>query len=66
MNWTSQLWLVGGMMLVTYACRYPALALVSRVKLSPVLLEALRFVPPAVLTAIIAAWWLWRLAIAFL
>ena len=54
MTWTTQLWLVGGMMLVTFACRYPVLAFVSRVKLSPSVLDALQFVPPAVLTAIIA------------
>jgi branched-subunit amino acid transport protein len=52
MNW-AEVWLIVGMALVTFACRDPIMALVSRVRLPPPLLAALRFVPPAVLTAII-------------
>ena len=50
---TNDLLLVFGMALVTFATRYPILALVSRVDLPPSLLSALKFIPPAVLTAII-------------
>lgn len=45
--------LIGGMMLVTFGVRYPVLALVGRLELPPRVLNALRFVPTAVLTAII-------------
>ena len=45
--------LVAGMMLVTFAVRYPVLALVSKATLPPTLLAALKFIPPALLTAII-------------
>jgi branched-subunit amino acid transport protein len=45
--------MVAGMMVVTFGVRYPVLALVSRVALPPVVLDALKFIPPAVLTAII-------------
>lgn len=45
--------LIGGMALVTFAVRYPVLALVGRLELPPRVLNALRFVPTAVLTAII-------------
>ena len=45
--------LVAGMFLVTFGVRYPVLALVSRVTLPPAVLGALKFIPPAVLTAII-------------
>lgn len=46
--------MVAGMMAVTFGVRYPVLALVSRLALPPVVLDALKFIPPAVLTAIIA------------
>jgi branched-subunit amino acid transport protein len=46
--------LVAGMMVVTFGVRYPVLALVSKLSLPPVVLNALKFIPPAVLTAIIA------------
>ena len=42
-----------GMTLVTFGVRYPVLALVSKVTLPPAVLDALKFIPPAVLTAII-------------
>ncbi len=45
--------LILGMTLVTFGVRYPVLALVGRLKLPEVVLRALRFVPPAVLSAII-------------
>lgn len=45
--------LVGGMALVTFAIRYPVLALLGRVSLPAIALRALRYVPIAVLTAII-------------
>jgi branched-subunit amino acid transport protein len=49
----NELLLILGMALVTVATRYPVLAFVSKAGLPPSLLAALKFVPPAVLTAII-------------
>jgi branched-subunit amino acid transport protein len=49
----QEFWLISGMALVTFACRYPMLALVSRVTLPAGVVDALKFIPPAVLTAII-------------
>jgi branched-subunit amino acid transport protein len=46
--------MVLGMMAVTFGVRYPVLALVSKLSLPQAVLDALKFVPPAVLTAIIA------------
>ncbi|RMF78738.1 MAG: AzlD domain-containing protein [Chloroflexi bacterium] len=46
--------MIGGMMLVTFGMRYPTLALVGKLNLPPQVLRALKFVPPAVLAAIIA------------
>jgi branched-subunit amino acid transport protein len=45
--------MIAGMMAVTFGVRYPVLALVSKLSLPPVVLDALKFIPPAVLTAII-------------
>ncbi len=45
--------MVAGMMAVTFGVRYPVLALVSKLSLPPMVLDALKFIPPAVLTAII-------------
>ena len=45
--------MVVGMMAVTFGVRYPVLALVSRLSLPPAVLDALKFIPPAVLTAIV-------------
>jgi branched-subunit amino acid transport protein len=42
-----------GMALVTIAVRYPVLALVGKIPLPDSILRALKYVPPAVLTAII-------------
>lgn len=47
-----ELLLVAGMTLVTFGVRYSVLALVSRVPLPRGLLDALKFIPPAVLTAL--------------
>jgi branched-subunit amino acid transport protein len=51
---THELILILGMAVVTFACRYPVLALVSRMPLPERVLRAMRYIPPAVLTAIIA------------
>ena len=45
--------LIAGMALVTFATRYLVLAVVSRIPLPEPVFQALKFVPPAVLTAII-------------
>lgn len=45
--------LIAGMVAVTFLVRYPVLALLGKVTLPDPLLRALRYVPPAVLTAII-------------
>jgi branched-subunit amino acid transport protein len=45
--------MLAGMALVTFSLRYPVLALLSRFDLPEPILRALRFVPPAVLAAII-------------
>jgi len=44
--------LIIGMMLVTFGVRYPILALSGRIQMPDWLVEALRFVPVAVLSAI--------------
>ena len=49
----NEILLILGMMLVTYGVRYPMLAIVGRLKLPPLVIRALSFVPVAVLTAII-------------
>lgn len=46
--------LIAGMTVVTFGVRYPVLALVSRLELPQPLVDALRFIPPAVLAAIVA------------
>ena len=46
--------LIGGMALITFAIRYILIALSGRIRLSDPVVQALGFVPPAVLTAIIA------------
>lgn len=53
MNPTNELWLVLGMALVTFAIRYPVLAILGRVTLPERVMRALRYVPTAVLSAII-------------
>ena len=49
-----ELLLILGMTVVTFATRYPALALIGRMPLPQRVFRALQFVPVAVLTAIIA------------
>lgn len=49
----NEVLLIGGMALVTFAIRYPVIALSGRIKLSSQFLQMLRYVPPAVLTAIV-------------
>ncbi|MEO0869430.1 MAG: AzlD domain-containing protein [Cyanobacteria bacterium J06642_11] len=49
----DEVWLLGGMTLVTFLIRYPLLAMSDRITLPPRLLQALNYVPPAVLTAIV-------------
>lgn len=50
---TNELMLIGGMAFVTLSMRYPLLAMSGRINLPPRLLQALNYVPPAVLTAIV-------------
>jgi branched-subunit amino acid transport protein len=45
---------IAGMALATFAVRYPVLLLVGRMPLPNAVLRALKYVPPAVLTAIVA------------
>lgn len=49
----NELLLVAGMALVTFAVRWPVLTVVGRIPLPQPVLDALKFIPPAVLTAII-------------
>ena len=53
MTSSTELLLVLGMAAVTFGIRYVLLALSGRIALSPGLTQALRFVPPTVLTAIV-------------
>lgn len=45
--------LIGGMALVTFLIRYPVIGMSGRLKLPERWLQALNYVPPAVLTAIV-------------
>lgn len=49
----KELLMIVGMMAVTFGVRYPVLALVGRLQLPASVIRALRYVPVAVLTAII-------------
>lgn len=49
----NELLLILGMTLVTFGVRYPVLALVGRLRLPDTVTRALKYVPPAVLTAIV-------------
>jgi branched-subunit amino acid transport protein len=49
----NEVLLIAGMAVVTFLVRYPLIALSGRLQLSPRLLQALNYVPPAVLTAIV-------------
>lgn len=50
----NEIALVAGMTAVTFLVRWPVLALVSRITLPQVVLDGMKFIPPAVLAAIIA------------
>jgi branched-subunit amino acid transport protein len=54
MSLASQSLLIAGMMAVTFATRYTMIALLGRISLPDILHRALRYVPVAVLTALIA------------
>jgi branched-subunit amino acid transport protein len=49
----QEILLIIGMMLVTFAARYPLMVLVGKIDLPEQVIRALRYVPVAVLTAII-------------
>ena len=49
----QEFYLIGAMAIVTFLIRYPLLAFSSRIKLPSQLIEALEYLPPAILTAIV-------------
>ncbi len=49
---TREVIMILGMMVVTFGVRYPVLAIVGKIDLPEGVFRALRYVPPAVLTAI--------------
>ena len=49
----QELIIIVGMMAVTFGVRYPVLAITGRITLPGQVLNVLKFIPPAVLTAII-------------
>ena len=49
----NEIYLIAGMAIVTFIIRYSMFAVAGRVEFSTRLVNALRYVPPAVLTAII-------------
>jgi branched-subunit amino acid transport protein len=49
----NEIILIAGMAAVTFLVRYPVMALVGRITLPQRVFDALRYVPPAVLAAII-------------
>jgi branched-subunit amino acid transport protein len=49
----NELLLLLGMFLVTFGVRYPVLAIVSRIQLPEIINQGLKYIPPAVLMAII-------------
>lgn len=49
----QEFWLILGMFVVTFGIRYVMFAFANSLKFSPKLEQALRYVPPTVLTAII-------------
>ncbi len=48
----EEAWMIAGMMAVTFGIRYFLFALAERIRLAPWLEHSLKFIPPAVLTAI--------------
>ncbi len=51
----QEFYLIGAMAVVTFLIRYPLLAFSNRIKLPSRLVEALNYLPPAILTAIIVS-----------
>ncbi len=51
---TDEIVLIMGMAAVTFLVRWPVLALMSRISLPQIMLDGMKFIPPAVLAAIIA------------
>ena len=49
----NEVLIIGGMAIATFAIRYLMFGASSHIVLSPILLNALRYVPPVVLTAIV-------------
>jgi branched-subunit amino acid transport protein len=49
----NEFFLIISMALVTFLIRYPVLAISGRIQFSPRFLQILRYIPPAVLTAIV-------------
>ena len=49
----QEIWLIGGMALVTFVIRYAMFPISERVRLPEIFERGLRYVPPVVLTAII-------------
>jgi len=49
----NEIYLIAGMTLVTFSIRYSMFAIAGRIEFPKRLVNALRYVPPAVLTAII-------------
>ncbi|HMV40241.1 MAG TPA: AzlD domain-containing protein [Accumulibacter sp.] len=52
MTGSDEVWLIAGMAAVTFGIRYLLFALAERIRLAPWIMESLKFIPPAVLTAI--------------
>jgi len=48
----NELVLIGGMALITFSIRYGLIGMSGCIQLSPQLMQMLRYVPPAVLTAL--------------
>lgn len=49
----NEVWMIAGMMAVTFGIRYFLFALADRIRLAPWIEASLKFIPPAVLTAIV-------------
>ncbi|MFK7857883.1 MAG: AzlD domain-containing protein [Granulosicoccus sp.] len=52
MSYWQEVMLITGMMVATFGVRYPILALSGRIRMPPLLIKALGYVPVAVLSAI--------------
>ena len=48
----NEAWMLAGMVAVTFGIRYLLFGLADRIRLAPWLSDSLKFIPPAVLTAI--------------